>query len=114
MVLSLTVGLLVFLLIDTLLEAFEVSALLPEVYQGVPLVLFAALLTWLGINAVSTRGAKERRERTPDPAPSSPSRCASMPDCTSPSTDSRDVSTPATGAMPAARHACRNHPRPAP
>ncbi|HET9492918.1 MAG TPA: ZIP family metal transporter [Chloroflexia bacterium] len=61
-VLSLTVGLLVFLLIDTLLEAFEVSALLPEVYQGVPLVLFAALLTWLGINAVSTRGAKRNAE----------------------------------------------------
>jgi zinc transporter, ZIP family len=63
-VLSLTVGLLVFLLIDTLLEAFEVSALLPEVYQGVPLVLLTALLTWLAINAVSARGAK----RNDDPA----------------------------------------------
>ena len=57
-VLALTVGLLVFLLVDTLLEAFEVSALLPEVYQGVPLTLFAAFLTWLGISAVSARGAK--------------------------------------------------------
>jgi zinc transporter ZupT len=56
-VLALTIGLLVFLLIDTLLEAFEISAQLPEVYQGVPLTLFAALLTWLGISAVSARGA---------------------------------------------------------
>lgn len=59
MVLALTVGLLVFLLIDTLLEAFEVSAQLPQVFQGVPLVLFAALLTWLGIAAVSARTEKK-------------------------------------------------------
>jgi zinc transporter ZupT len=58
-VLALTIGLLVFLLIDTLLEAFEISAQLPEVYQGVPLTLFAALLTWLAIAAVSARGAKQ-------------------------------------------------------
>jgi zinc transporter ZupT len=46
-VLALTIGMLVFLLIDTALEAFEVAAGLPDVVQGRALVLFAALLTWL-------------------------------------------------------------------
>ena len=55
-ILSLTIGLLVFLLIDTLLESFEVAALLPGVYQGVPLSLFSALLTWLAITAIGSRG----------------------------------------------------------
>lgn len=55
-ILALTIGLLVFLLIDTLLEAFEVAATLPGVFQGTPLVLFAALLTWLALLAIgSTR-----------------------------------------------------------
>ena len=56
-ILALTVGLLFFLLVDTFLEALEVSALVPGAFQGVPLVLFAALLTWLAINAVSSRGS---------------------------------------------------------
>jgi zinc transporter ZupT len=55
-ILALTLGLLVFLLIDTLLEAFEIAALLPEVFQGVALVLFSALLTWLALLAVRSRG----------------------------------------------------------
>jgi zinc transporter ZupT len=46
-VLALTIGMLVFLFIDTALEAFEVAAGLPDVVQGQALVLFAALLTWL-------------------------------------------------------------------
>ena len=53
--LALTVGLLVFLLIDTLLEAIETGGALPGVFQGVPLALFAALLTWLAIVAVSSQ-----------------------------------------------------------
>ena len=52
--LALTLGLLVFLLIDTLLEAFEVAALLPGAFQGIPLVLFAALLTWLVLLAIGS------------------------------------------------------------
>ncbi|MFQ5923402.1 MAG: ZIP family metal transporter [Anaerolineales bacterium] len=55
-ILALTLGLLVFLLIDTLLEAFEIAALLPEVFQGVALVLFSALLTWFALLAVRSRG----------------------------------------------------------
>ncbi|MBI3158942.1 MAG: metal transporter [Chloroflexi bacterium] len=54
-ILSLTVGLLVFLLVDTFLEMLELSAELPGVFQGVPLGLFMALLTWLGILAVGNR-----------------------------------------------------------
>jgi ZIP family zinc transporter len=59
-VLALTIGLLVFLLIDTLLEAFEVTAALPGAFQGIPLVLFTALLTWLVLLAISSG----RRGRT--------------------------------------------------
>ncbi len=57
-ILALTEGLLVFLLVDTVLEAFEVSAELPGVFQGIPLVLFAALLTWLLLVAVSTNSRR--------------------------------------------------------
>ncbi|TAK12216.1 MAG: metal transporter [Anaerolineae bacterium] len=54
-ILSLTVGLLVFLLVDTFLEVLELSAELPGVFQGVPLGLFMALLTWLAIVAIGNR-----------------------------------------------------------
>lgn len=60
-VLALTLGLLVFLLIDTLLEAFEVAGGLPGAFQGIPLVLFAALLTWLALLAI---GANRRKGPT--------------------------------------------------
>jgi zinc transporter ZupT len=64
-ILALTLGLLVFLLIDTLLEAFEMAAELPGVFQGVPLVLFAALITWLALLAI---GARRRGVTQADPA----------------------------------------------
>lgn len=64
-ILALTLGLLVFLLIDTLLEAFEMAAELPGVFQGVPLVLFAALITWLALLAI---GARRRNTVQADPA----------------------------------------------
>jgi hypothetical protein len=54
-VLALTLGLLVFLLVDTLLEALEIAGTLPGVFQGVALILFAALLTWLVLLAVTGR-----------------------------------------------------------
>lgn len=52
-ILALTIGLLVFLLVDTFLEVLEVGAELPAAFQGIPLALFAALITWLAIMAVS-------------------------------------------------------------
>ncbi|MFV1858535.1 MAG: ZIP family metal transporter [Anaerolineales bacterium] len=57
-ILALTLGLLVFLLTDTLLEAFEIAARLPAVFQGVALVLFSALLTWFALLAVRSRGGR--------------------------------------------------------
>jgi len=55
-VLALTIGLLVFLLIDTLLEALETAQDLPGFLQGVPLILFSALAAWLILLAVGNIG----------------------------------------------------------
>jgi zinc transporter ZupT len=63
-ILALTVGLLIFLLVDTLLEAFELAAEAPGLFQGVPLALFAALLTWLALLAIGAR----RKPAHADPA----------------------------------------------
>lgn len=52
--LALTVGMLVFLAIDTLLEAIELSAEVPGTFQAEPLVFLVTLLTFLGIVAVSS------------------------------------------------------------
>lgn len=48
-VLALTVGLLLFLAVDTLLEAVETAGKLPGVFSGVPLVILLALMTLLGL-----------------------------------------------------------------
>jgi zinc transporter, ZIP family len=48
-VLALTVGLLAFLVIDTLEEAIEVAVELPGVFSGIPLVILLTLLTLLGL-----------------------------------------------------------------
>jgi len=60
-VLSLTVGLLAFLLVDTLLEALEAAARLPGGVHGVPLVWLCALLT---IGAIEAIGAGRRGGQT--------------------------------------------------
>jgi zinc transporter, ZIP family len=64
-VLALTVGLLVFLALDTLLEAVEVAGGLPGVFSGVPLVLLVALLTLLGLLATERlfRRGREQASR---------------------------------------------------
>ncbi|HEY1012414.1 MAG TPA: ZIP family metal transporter, partial [Herpetosiphonaceae bacterium] len=54
-VLSLTVGLLIFLLFDTIDEALEVVATAPAVFGGAPLVFIVALLAFLGIVAIGAR-----------------------------------------------------------
>src|ERR687889_963814 len=48
-VLALTVGLLAFLVIDTMEEAIESATELPGVFSGIPLVILVALLTLLGL-----------------------------------------------------------------
>lgn len=59
-ILALTEGLLVFLLIDTFLEGLEVSGQLPGVFQGVALVLFAALITWFALMAIGGQRGPRR------------------------------------------------------
>lgn len=56
-ILSLTIGLLVFLLIDTLLEGLEIGGELPGAFQGVTLLLFSSLLAWLVLVAVGASGS---------------------------------------------------------
>jgi zinc transporter ZupT len=50
-VLALTVGLLAFLVIDTMEEAIESATELPGIFSGIPLVILVALLTLLGLLA---------------------------------------------------------------
>jgi zinc transporter ZupT len=50
--LALTVGLLVFLFADTILEALEMGLDVPGTFQGQPLVILITLLTFLGIVAI--------------------------------------------------------------
>ncbi len=58
-VLSLTVGLLIFLVVGTWLDAQEFAADLPAFWQGTPLILFVALAT-LGILLLVGRGGRGR------------------------------------------------------
>lgn len=59
-VLALTVGLLVFLLLDTFLEALELARELPQFIQGIPMAIFSGLLTWLLLLAVGSRSGSGR------------------------------------------------------
>lgn len=62
-VLSLTIGLLVFLAVGTWLDAQEFAAELPVFWQGVPLVIFIALITLGALIAVSS--VRPGQESTP-------------------------------------------------
>ncbi len=53
--LALTIGLLVFLFVDTVLEAVEISAELPGVFQGLPVIIFGILFSLGILLAVSQR-----------------------------------------------------------
>lgn len=53
--LALTIGLLVFLFVDTVLEALEIAAEMPGVFQGVPVVVFGTLFALGILLAVSRR-----------------------------------------------------------
>ncbi len=53
--LALTIGLLVFLFVDTVLEALEQAAALPGVFQGAPLVFFGAMFSFGLLVAISRR-----------------------------------------------------------
>jgi ZIP family zinc transporter len=61
-VLALTVGLLVFLALDTLLEAVEIAGGLPGAFSGVPMVILVALLTLFGLLGVERLFRRGREE----------------------------------------------------
>src|SRR5918999_4206343 len=63
-VLALTVGLLAFLVIDTLEEAVEVAVELPGVFSGIPLVILLTLLTLLGLLGTERLLRRGREEAT--------------------------------------------------
>ncbi len=62
-VLSLTVGLLVFLAVGTWLDAHEFASELPEFWQGVPMVIFIALITLGTLLAIGS--LQQGQESTP-------------------------------------------------
>jgi zinc transporter ZupT len=61
-VLALTVGLLFWLVLDTLLDAVEVAGTLPGFFSGVPMVLSVAVLTLLGLLAAERLFRRGHRE----------------------------------------------------
>jgi zinc transporter, ZIP family len=63
-VLALTIGLLAFLVIDTLEEAMEVAVELPGVFSGIPLVILLTLLTLLGLLGTERLLRRGREEAT--------------------------------------------------
>lgn len=54
-ILALTVGLLVFLLVDTVLESVEIAATVPEVFQAVPLIFLVGLLAFMALVAIGRK-----------------------------------------------------------
>jgi zinc transporter ZupT len=62
-ILSLTIGLLVFLAVGTWLDAIEFAAELPAFWQGVPLIVFIGLITLGSLLAFGSAG--RHSERTP-------------------------------------------------
>src|SRR5215211_8349674 len=62
-VLALTVGLLVFLALDTLLEGVEIANELPGAFSGVPMVILVALLTLCGLLGVERLFRREGASR---------------------------------------------------
>lgn len=60
-ILALTIGLLTFLLIDTVLEGLEVAKTTPGVFRAVPLIFFASMLSFLGLVAVGGRRSVKDR-----------------------------------------------------
>lgn len=54
-ILALTVGLLLYLLVDTVLEAAEIASTVAEAFQALPMIFFAGLLSFLALVAVGSR-----------------------------------------------------------
>lgn len=54
-ILALTIGLLLFLLVDTVLEAAEIAGTVADIYQALPMIFFAGFLSFLALIAVGSR-----------------------------------------------------------
>ncbi|MCH8277133.1 MAG: metal transporter [Bacteroidetes bacterium] len=63
-VLAMTVGLLVFLLVDTLIEGIELASQVPDVFQALPLVFLIAAMSYLVLVAVGNRKGVADRSTT--------------------------------------------------
>lgn len=64
-ILALTVGLLIFLLVDTVLEGLEIAETIPDVYQAIPLVFFVGLLSFIGLLGVGKlQGTNDNSSRS--------------------------------------------------
>jgi len=61
-VLALTIGLLVFLLVDASAEGLEAAGALPDSYQGVALFAFGSLAAYLGLETLGAWLRSRRRE----------------------------------------------------
>lgn len=61
-ILALTVGLLFFLVVDTLQEGLELGAAAPGIFQGAGLVWFGALLSFLFLLALDQAGERKGRQ----------------------------------------------------
>lgn len=66
-ILSLTVGLLVYLAVGTWLDALEFAAELPAFWQGVPVVALTALLSLAGLIALGNRANSPREQGKREP-----------------------------------------------
>jgi zinc transporter ZupT len=66
-ILSLTVGLLVFLAISTGLDALEFAGKLPTFWQGVPMTAFITVITLLVFLAMATTGSKRSKDEESSP-----------------------------------------------
>ncbi len=63
-VLALTMGLLIFLFVDTLLEGIEIAEEVPDVFQALPLVFLVGLLSYLILTAAGRWGGAADRSTT--------------------------------------------------
>lgn len=65
-ILALTVGLLIFLFVDTILEGIEIAESVPDAFQALPLVFLVALLSFLALVAVGQRPRETGPSTTPE------------------------------------------------
>lgn len=79
---AMTAGLLTFLAVDALFEAFEQQSLLPGAFGGIGLIVLGTSISFIGVGALSgwlTRRAKRGAAETETPAPADSLTTSFMP-----------------------------------